>query len=142
MFCFWCNGAGCTKCYIKSFQTASFQLFHILHFLQSCLLYTSYPEDYKQKRLTLFDKLLAWVKTHCEVRISRYKLTLIGHALRDERELGKHDNHFSRFFMDTLFLSATPNERVVLISDDLGYYRFFHGHTNLVNTEDYLKRCV
>lgn len=100
---------------------------------------TFYPEDYKQVRLAFFDKLLAWVNTHCEIRRSRHKLTLMGHAIRDEKELVKKENHFSRFFLDTLFLSDTPSENVILISDDLDYYRFFHGHTNLISTEVFLR---
>ncbi|MEZ4958557.1 MAG: hypothetical protein R2830_01945 [Saprospiraceae bacterium] len=97
-----------------------------------------YPENYKQVRLEFFDQLLAWVKKHCEVRKSRHKLTIIGHALRDELDWGRMDNPFSKFTLDTLFLSSSPSEKVVLISDDIGYYRFFQGHTNLISTEVFL----
>ncbi len=99
-----------------------------------------YPENYKLVRLEFFDQLLAWVKKNCEVRKSRHKLTVMGHALRDERDWGGMDNPFSKFTLDTLFLSSSPSEKVVLISDDVGYYRFFQGRTNLVSTEVFLSQ--
>ncbi len=104
-----------------------------------------HPENYKEIRLQFIEELLSWLDDYCEIKRSRHKLTMLGHIARDEREnklINFGENPMRTFVVDTLFLTGSLDDKIVVVSDDLLFLRQFHGHKNCLSSEMFLSHFL
>jgi hypothetical protein len=94
-----------------------------------------YPPHYKSERIKLFEDMVSWVQSHCEVRFSSDRLDI----LAKNPELLRENDWYFNYIIDTSFLASAGN---VLISDDAFFYRYFRGRMAMCGIEYYLERKV
>lgn len=92
---------------------------------------TLYPPDYKKNRVLTLQKILGWIQTNCETRISKDKLDMV----LQNPDIIKENDFYYNYIIDTVFTSRGRT----LISDDRIHNMHFRSHYLTISIEYYLK---
>jgi hypothetical protein len=93
-----------------------------------------YPPDFHAQEIAQLQELLAWVRTHCQMRLVPEKLKILRQA---DAELNDPDRgEYFDLLMDTAFLANHP--QTVLISDDMLITQILLPYDNVVSSEKFL----
>jgi hypothetical protein len=90
-----------------------------------------HPPGYKEYRIATLEKILKWIKDHCETRVSKDKIDMI----LQRPDLVKENDLYYNYFIDTVFIAHGRT----LISDDRIHNKTFGKHYLTVSLEYYLR---
>jgi hypothetical protein len=97
-----------------------------------------YSDTYKQDELDFLQKLLAWVRQHCQWRLVPEKLDVLREAAREEKNWLTDDKHdYFAGVLDALFLVDQAD--TFLVSDDMVFNELLRRKGAVVSTEKYLR---
>lgn len=91
-----------------------------------------HPPGYKDYKVTTLQKIINWVNSNCETRVSKDKLDMI----LQKPDLVKEGDLYFNYFIDTIFISHGRT----LISDDRIHNKNFGANYLTISLEYYLKK--
>lgn len=91
-----------------------------------------YPPEMHERHICYLQELLAWIETHCTIRIVAEKLDVLRQT---KLQAGDHEVHM-QYLVDTAFLAAPP--AVLLVSDDTTFLQMSLRPGNVISTEVFL----
>ena len=99
-----------------------------------------YPEDYQETQIVFYRDLLGWIEANCIVHPNRYKLKLIGEALRNDQKVTNSvfQDAWLRYGLDTVLMTDLPDKPSILVTDDSYFKVIFKEKNNLISSEMYL----